>query len=282
LVGNTEPGGPPAAPEAGKPPARAQLGDTWTSKADGATLVYVPAGKFYRGALEFDEQSNPDEFPLREIELDAFWIDQTEVTNAMFAAFLTAQGVESAGGVPWYEVGSPDALISVQGPKWVSERGYEDHPAVEVTWEAANAYCAWVDRRLPTEAEWEKAARGPKGQIYPWGDEAPNCGLVNFWDGNKVCADGTASVGSFPAGASPYGALDMSGNVWEWTADWYDEFYYEAAPSENPTGPASGNSKVFRGGAWESGPRNLRASDRNNDQTNAARYRLGFRCALTP
>lgn len=282
LGGLTGPEELPSAPESGKPPARAKVGDTWISKADGMTLVYIPAGKFFRGALEYDEQSNPDEFPLREIDLDAYWIDQTEVTNAMFADFLTANGVDTAGGKPWYEVDSPDALISVQGPKWVVEPGYENHPVVEVTWEAAKAYCEWVGRRLPTEAEWEKAARGAEGQIYPWGDNAPNCGLVNFWDGNKVCADGSAPVGSFPAGVSPYGALDMSGNVWEWTADWYDENYYQASPIENPMGPASGSSKVFRGGAWESGPRNLRASDRNNDQTNASRYRLGFRCALTP
>ena len=272
----------PDKPISGKPPSRARLGDTWTYTADGMTLVYVPAGKFYMGALEYDEQSNQDEFPLREVNLDAFWIDRTEVTNAMFAAFLNTKGVETAGGLPWYEVSSPDAQIFVRGPLWVVEDGFEDHPIVEVTWEAANAYCEWVGRRLPTEAEWEKAARGPEGLIYPWGDEPPNCGLVNFWTGSTFCAEGAASVGSFPAGASPSGALDMSGNVWEWTSDWYDERYYQNAANDNPTGPTSGNAKVFRGGAWESGPRNLRASDRNMDHTNAARYRLGFRCAVTP
>ena len=139
----------PDQPISGKPPSRARLGDTWTSKADGMTLVYVPAGKFYMGALEYDEYSNQDEFPLREVNLDAFWIDQTEVTNAMFAAFLNSKGIETAGGDPWYEVDSPDAQIFVRGPLWVVEDGFGNHPIVEVTWEAANAYCQWVGRRLP-------------------------------------------------------------------------------------------------------------------------------------
>jgi formylglycine-generating enzyme required for sulfatase activity len=270
------------APKPGKPPARANIGDTWTSKADGMTLVYVPAGTFLMGAREFDEFANQDEMPMREVDLNGFWIDQTEVTNAMYAKFLTTEGNGQDVGMAWYEFNSPDAVISVFGPDWVVEDGYEDHPVYEVTWYGAQAYCEWVGRRLPTEAEWEKAARGTTGQIYPWGNDAPNCGLVNFWDGNQVCSGDLAPVGGYVAGASPYGALDMAGNLWEWTADWYSEHYYKNGPSENPEGPANGSYKVFRGGAWESGPRNVRASDRNSDEPNAARYRLGFRCALTP
>jgi formylglycine-generating enzyme required for sulfatase activity len=246
------------------------------------TLVYVPAGKFLMGALEYDENSDQDEIPLHEVELSAFWIDQTEVTNSMFAAFLNQKGNIKEGDVPWLEVDSPDAMISVQGVKWVPEEGFENYPVYEVTWHGAQAYCEWVGRRLPTEAEWEKAARGAEGLIYPWGNTEPECGLANFWDGNKICADGPAPVGSYPAGASAYGVLDLAGNVWEWVADWYSENYYKSSPATDPSGPANGSTKVVRGGAWESGPRNLRASDRNSDAPNAARYRLGFRCALTP
>lgn len=261
-----------------KPPKDAELGDAWTSPVDGMVLVYVPAGEFMMGAREGDEQAEPDEMPMRTVSLNAFWIDRTEVTNAMFAKFLTAKGNEK-----WYEAESPDAKISVLGPEWVVKKGFEDHPVTEVTWFGANAYCEWVGRRLPTEAQWEKAARGTDGRIFPWGNTQPNCSLANYWTGSQSCTDGgPAPVGSYQGGASPYNVWDMAGNVWEWVADWYSDVFYKSAPGENPTGPGSGSAKVMRGGSFESGPRTLRTSDRASDEPGVGRYRLGFRCAMPP
>jgi formylglycine-generating enzyme required for sulfatase activity len=155
------------------------------------------------------------------------------------------------------------------------------HPVVEVSWHDAKDFCAWaaqqLDRivRLPTEAEWEKAARGVDGRIYPWGNEPPSPLLCNY-NRNQ---GGTTPVGQYsPAGDSPYGCADMSGNVWEWCADWYQADYYKDAPSRNPTGPVGGESRVLRGGSWYSLVRNVRGADRGwNDPTNSD-YNYGFRC----
>ena len=265
-------------PDQNLPPKDAKLGDAWTSPADDMVLIYAPAGEFQMGAREGDEQAEPDEMPMRTVTLDAFWIDRTEVTNAMFAKFLTAKGNEK-----WYEAESPDALISVLGPEWVVKKGFEDHPVTEVTWSGAQAYCEWAGRRLPTEAQWEKAARGTDGRVFPWGSTQPNCSLANHWTGSRSCTDkGPAPVGSYQSGASPYNVWDLAGNVWEWVADWYSDTYYESAPNENPTGPGNGSNKVMRGGSFESGPRTLRASDRNSEEPGVGRYRLGFRCAMPP
>ncbi|MBN1147551.1 MAG: SUMF1/EgtB/PvdO family nonheme iron enzyme [Anaerolineales bacterium] len=266
----------------GKLPSNPKDGDTWISDKDGMVLVYVSAGDFMMGAREFDEQAEPDEIPMRTVTLDGFWIDKTEITNEMFAAFLTEQGNKTEGGGSWYQADSSDAKILVVGPKWQAEEGYEDRAVVEVTWFGAKAYCEWAERSLPTEAQWEKAARGTEGLIFPWGDSDPNCSLANFFTGSQSCAGGIADVGAYSGGASPYGALDMAGNVWEWVADWYKSNYYENIPAENPTGPDSGSNKVFRGGSFESGPRTLRASERNSDEPGVARYRIGFRCVLNP
>ena len=265
------------------PPRNPSAGDTWTSPTDGAVLVYVPAGEFLMGAREFDEFADPDEIPMHKVTLDGYWIDKFEVTHAQYAEFLTEMGNQGDNHT-WFEVDSPDAWIEVLGPNWVVDEGWEEHPVHEVTWFGAQAYCQWAERRLPTEAEWEKAARGTDGQIYPWGNTNPNCSMANFWDGNNFCSKTEVStpVGSFPAGLSPFGLLDMAGNVWEWVADWYDENYYANSPAENPTGPSGGIFKVTRGGSWESGARNLRASDRKVEEPAGARYRLGFRCALSP
>jgi formylglycine-generating enzyme required for sulfatase activity len=265
-----------------EPPSSPSDGDTWTSDKDGMVLVYVSAGDFMMGAREFDEQAEPDEMPLRTVTLDAFWIDKTEVTNAMFAAFLTEQDNKTEGGGAWYEADSPDAKIAVVGPNWEVEEGFEDYPVVEVTWYGAQAYCQWVGRTLPTEAQWEKAARGTDGRIFPWGNTQPNCSVANFYTGSQSCADGIAEAGTYGGTASPYGALDMAGNVWEWVADWYKSNYYKDAPTENPAGPDTGSNKVFRGGSFESGPRTLRTSERNSEAPGEARYRTGFRCLMNP
>ena len=232
--------------------------------------ILISAGEFIMG-----DDIYYDERPAHKVNLKSFWIDQTEVTNEMFAAFLNDQRNQAEGGVTWLDSTDDRVRIHLVGYTWRADRGYEDHPVVEVTWYGAHAYCAWTGRRLPTEAEWEKAARGINGNIYPWGNNAPNDKLLNF-DKN---VGGTTKVGSYPAGASLYGVLDMAGNVWEWTADWYDASYYEVAPLDNPLGPESGAFRVLRGGAWSYRDTYARSVHRNMGAPFISHDFIGFRCA---
>jgi formylglycine-generating enzyme required for sulfatase activity len=235
--------------------------------------VFIPAGSFLMGSAESDRLASNDEFPQHEVSLDAFWIDQTEVTNAQFATFLNEEGNQGEGGVEWLEEESSYVLIESRDGVYQPKAGFEAHPVIEVSWYGARAYCEWTGGRLPTEAEWEYAARGPDSRIYPWGNQAPTCNLANY--GN--CVGATTELGSYVDKASWVGAFDMSGNVWEWVNDWYDSGYYENALSENPTGPQTSQFRVRRGGAWYN--QYVRAASRFNYEPGYRSYVVGFRCA---
>ena len=225
---------------------------------DGAEMVWVPAGEFLMGST--GDEVNWDERPQRNVYLDGYWIYKTEVTVAQYRKFCEATNREM-----------PEA------PEWGWK---EDHPVVDVSWQDAADYAEWAGASLPTEAQWEKAARGTDGRKFPWGNE---------WDGGR-CANsvsgrlkGTKPVGSYPSGASPYGCLDMAGNVWEWCAGWYDEDYYRKAPSNNPPGPASGSHRVLRGGSWYYAHDGYFRCARRCRYAPGRRYgSYGFRCSRTP
>jgi serine/threonine-protein kinase len=232
---------------------------------DGMTLLYVPAGEFTMGS----ETGDGDEKPLHTVMLDAFWIDQTEVTNAMYAQCVSDRGACNEPA----DKGS-DARSSYYG-----NSEFDDYPVIHVYWNDAKTYCEWAGRRLPTEAEWEKAARGDTAFTYPWGNVEPRNDLLNF---NNAEGD-TTEVGVYPKGASPYGALDMAGNVWEWVADWYDNTYYASSPEVNPSGPSSGEFRVLRGGSWwDFAGADVRSTLRGWNDPSFALIDIGFRCALSP
>jgi formylglycine-generating enzyme required for sulfatase activity/tRNA A-37 threonylcarbamoyl transferase component Bud32 len=246
--------------------------DTWTRPTDGMVMVYAPAGEFEMGSTDGDS----DEQPVHAVALDAFWIDRTEVTNAQFAAFLNERGNQSEGGATWLELKEESCLIEWVGGEFQPESGYADHPVVEVSWYGAAAYCKWAGARLPTEAEWEYAARGPDGHVYPWGDGAPTCELAQFRD----CSGRMVAVGSLPEGASWCDALDMAGNVWEWVADWYGD--YPSGRQVNPVGPSSGYYRVLRGGSWSNSRGSVRTASRfHYTPDNRSRF-VGFRCVGLP
>jgi serine/threonine-protein kinase len=287
------------------------LGAALDSEIDGMAQVYVPTGRFQMGSTDADLapvlQSCPGcsfsaEQPQHTVTLDAYWIDQTDVTNAMFAQFVAATGYKTeAEKAGTGSVFNPDSKQweDKAGADWRHPGGPEDsnsrldaYPVVQVTWPDANAYCAWAGRRLPTEAEWEKAARGTDGRRYPWGNTPAAGNRLNFADlslsqlwVDQSVNDGFAyasPVGHYPDGVSPYGALDMAGNVWQWTADWFSDAYYAAWPAVNPTGPEQGSARVVRGGSWLNQAINVRAAYRYGSPPSTRSTSTGFRCARTP
>ena len=236
-------------------------GPTRVSDKDGMVMVRVPAGEFLMGSSDVDTEANDEEKPQHRVLLDAFWIDRTEVTKAQYQRCVEA-GVCVAPSC--------------------SGTGKEDHPVVCVSSHDARAYCAWAERRLPTEAEWEKAARGKDGQRYPWGNDNPDCGKLNYGGKDGGCIGNTTAVGSYSAVASPYGAWDMAGNVWEWVADWYDDSYYRMSPNKNPQGPDSGARNVLRGGSWFHSQWFVRSAVRIRPYPDYGNENIGFRCARSP
>lgn len=261
-------------------PPKLGVGSKLVSDVDGMVMVYVPEGTFQRFVWSGGHDAGGDD-----INLNGFWIDQTEVTNAMFAEFINTEGNQSEGGNTWLDAGDEDVRIEKKGGEWYASFGWEDHPVVEITWYGAAAYCEWAGRRLPTIAEWEKASRGEGGNLYPWGNAELNCNLANYKVLGKYseCRGETSKVGSYPDGASPYGALDTAGNVWEWVADWWwDPNYYESSPMENPPGPSSGSLRMLQGGSWIWLPSRLLIWNARTSIPTDSYYDGGFRCARSP
>jgi serine/threonine-protein kinase len=262
----------PAPPRTPTPAA----GTSIEAPADGMRLLYVPAGEFLMGAGLADPDASDREKPVHTVFLDAYWIDQTEVTNRMYRMCVNVGSCMA-----------PQRVLEFDDPDLI------DYPVVWVDWQAAAAYCAWAGRRLPTEAEWEKAARGADERAFPWGSFAIAGHLLNFADRNldedwadPAVDDGheySAPIGSYPAGASPYGALDMAGNVWEWVSDWFDPAYYLDSPRDNPVGPPSSpaGQHSVRGGSFLSNARNVRVAYRYGYSPTTAAADLGFRCSVS-
>jgi formylglycine-generating enzyme required for sulfatase activity len=223
---------------------------------DGSVLNYVAPSEFKMGYNGFDA-------PEHLVTLDGYWIYQTKVTNRMFAQCVA--------------VGQCTDPSQELGGSVFNNPVFANHPVVGVTWDQAQGYCSWAQGRLPTEAEWEKAARGTNSNVYPWGNNDPTCDLLNF----AYCSGVTSEVDTFIAGISPYGLYDMAGNVFEWVGDWYSATYYSEAPALNPAGPQSGESRVIRGSSFETGASDQIVSAVRRPAPQGYHNRdVGFRCAV--
>ncbi len=273
---------PTPEPQGGGQP---EAGEERVSPADGMVQIYIPPGTFMRGGIDSD--ARPNEQPASKITMNGFWIDKTEVTNGMYRLCVEAGACE----LPHY--GSTTVLKSQTRDPYFTAPEFADYPVVYVSWGDAEAYCKWAGRRLPTEAEWEYAARGafPSLNLFPWGDQRPDGSRANF---NYAVGD-AMRVGNYPAGASPFGVLDMAGNVAEWVSDLYDPNYYTQGIVMNPTGPVGRTNlfeRVIRGGHWGDSWQMLRVSARTsmmgpnpNAQMGSDRWygesapTVGFRCA---
>lgn len=241
--------------------------DAPASESQNVPMVFVPAGEFSMGS----QLGDSDERPVHTVYLDTFYVDMFEVTNGRYRLC-----VEAGACLP------PANNGSFTRASYYDDLAFDDYPVMYVSWEMAQGYCAWRGTDLPTEAQWEKAARGTDGRTYPWG-EGIDCQRANYYRQEEVefvgCANDTTRVGSYENGQSPYGAYDMTGNVWEWVADWYSESYYLESPPENPLGPETGRERVVRGGSWQFSDYSVRAAGRYWFNPSNALENVGFRCA---
>jgi serine/threonine protein kinase len=247
---------------------------------DIAELIHIPSGEFIMGS---DKNNDPywygAEGPSHRVYLEGYWIYRTEVTNRMYQTCVE----QHACPRPAYNKSSTRA-------EYFSNPAYDNYPVIFVSSDDAISYCRWAGGRLPTEAEWEKAARGEDSRLFAWGNQPPTGELANYCDRN--CSDNlrdssqddgyrdTSPAGNYPKGSSPYGLLDMAGNVWEWTSDWFDPVYYKVAPLENPLGPASGQRRVVRGGSWYNPAEGIRTVNRRSERPGTTTETLGFRCVV--
>lgn len=237
--------------------------DSSSAEIYNSDMVLVPDGEFAMGSND----GSPDQQPVHNVYLNAYYIDKYEVSNKLYANCVNA-----------------GACLLPSNDKRFLDPNYAEHPVVYVNWSMANAYCEWRGTRLPTEAEWEKAARGTDERTYPWGKDI-SCKEANYFNGLDYCspATDTSPIGSYEKGKSPYGVYDMAGNVAEWVADWYSETYYQNSLSSNPLGPDNGQGRVLRGGGWDSNQTFLTTSYRDwLDPSYSEDAGIGFRCARTP
>jgi formylglycine-generating enzyme required for sulfatase activity len=237
---------------------------------DRAPMVEIPSGSFPMGVPPGDRDGGRDEYPRHEVLVDTFFIDQFEVTNGRYREFVksTAHRVPQNPKNPTRNLWQGDTITE----------SLAERPVINVDWYDAAAYCQWAGKRLPTEAEWEKAAKGTSDRRFPWGNVEPTAKHLNYnqrWIGEKTLMP----VGSYEAGKSPYGVYDMAGNVWEWVNDWYDARYYEMSPSKNPKGPQEGTKKVIRGAGWQNETPTVRIFTRVDSDPTIRNESTGFRCA---
>jgi formylglycine-generating enzyme required for sulfatase activity len=260
--------------------------EMWTLEDNGHEMVLISAGEFQMGAaaeigyelcLDYGRNCTlhgyEDEEPIHDVYLDEFLIDVYEVTNQQYIVFLQLAGNQSIQGKSWLDVSDNQVVLSLENDtdEWLIPEGYERHPVVEVTWDGAKSYCEWFGGALPTEAQWEKAAGGGTDNLFPWGD--------TFADENaNIGNSGTTPVGSYPAGKSPYGLYDVSGNVAEWVYDRYSEHYFKDSPYENPTGPRDGSDRVLKGDSWGGTVDYLRPQARFGHPQSESQHDVGFRC----
>ena len=250
-------GPPPARAGTVQKPASAPLLPSTLTGKDGAPMVLVPAGEFTMGS----EQGDDDEQPVHRVLLDSFYLDTFEVTNGRFAKFVAAIQSEP----PWGFADQETPVVHAEQPvRWVN-------------WLEATGYCLWAGKRLPTEAEWEKAARGTDGRTYPWGNEPPTAAHAVF--GLTEGAETVSPIGTRDLGRSPYGVHDLAGNLYEWVTDWYDDAFYTQNSPSNPRGPGEGTMKVQRGGSYINSPYRLRSAFRTKGDPTEHDPHVGFRCA---
>ena len=238
-------------------------------------MVTIPAGPFIMGR----DDGPADERPAHTVTLPAYAIDRLPVTNEQFARFLEAAGTHNPRGERLYDIDDPDARIHQRNGAWRPDDGYSNHPVVEVPWAGARDYCAAIGKRLPTEAEWEKAARGSDGRRYPWGNSSPDQSRAQFGAGWNE----TVPVDRFSAGASPYGVLDMAGNAWEWVSSAYRPYPYHASDGREDLAP--GPVRGTRGGGHDSRGGEITTTQRGLNLSRNPRsghHNIGFRCAQPP
>ncbi|PIQ96935.1 MAG: hypothetical protein COV67_07040 [Nitrospinae bacterium CG11_big_fil_rev_8_21_14_0_20_56_8] len=244
-------------------------------------MAPISEGPFTMGFdIENDEDwGDTDEEPVHEVFLSPYYIDLYEVTAAEFAEFLNQHLEDSPR---YFETGAAVTIEKSDG-RFRPHEGLERYPANRVSWYGADAYCRWKGKRLPTEAEWEKAARGADERIFPWGNAFPGNGFVTYRRKfGEMGFKAMEPVDGLPGGRSPYGLYHMAGNVWEWVADWHDSDYYGESPARDPQGPETGTSKVLRGGNWYYKAYYMRTTYRFNEKPGVFKVWQGFRCAKDP